>query len=147
MIKSLPDKWIRKAITDAFNGSVVDGQTINAYDTNITNDGNTDTPRNYVLMTTQSNEVDKADKCEHFWDSYILLDIITTYKRKGNQGSRLLADNILDELREALVDLQLDAASGLEIINQRMSFPSDLHATNGGEIIYRKFLRLNLYIK
>lgn len=147
MNKALPDKWIRKAVYDAFNGTLVDGETIYIYDTKVTNDANADIPDHYVIQSTQNNEVDKGDKCEWNWESYLLLDITTKFSKHGNQGSRLLADNILEALKDALSDLTLDVASGLEILNIRMSFPSDLSATSNGKIIYRKFLRLQLYIK
>lgn len=146
MNKSLPDKWVRKAVYDAFNGTVVDSYTINVYDYKITLDANTDVPDHYIIISTQNNEVDKANKCEYMWESYCLLDIITTFPKKGNQGSRLLADNILDALRDALKDLTLDVASGMEIVNVSMSFPADLVANSDGKEIYRKFLRLYLQI-
>lgn len=144
MNKSLPDKHIRKAIFDAIDGITVDGESIYCYDTRVT--GELD-PDFYVIMSTQTNEVDKGNKCEYFWESEILLDIRTVYRIPGNTGSRLLADNILDEVRDLIKALTLDIASGLEILNIRMSFPNDLNEVNESEIIYRKFLRLDLIIK
>ena len=63
MIKSLPNKWVKKAVYDVINNIVVDGKTIRCYDTNVT--GNTK-PNYYTLLTTQSNDVEKANKCEYF---------------------------------------------------------------------------------
>ena len=147
MNKSLPDKWIRKAIFDVLDDLVVDGMLIPCYDTHVVYDAQKDEPEHYILMTTQSNEVDKRNKCEWLWESSILLDIITSYNGAGNPGSRLLADNILEAARSALQGLTLDPGSGLEIITIDWSFPADISTNTGAEVIFRKFLRLELQIK
>jgi len=144
MEKTLPDKWIRKAIFDLLDEITVDGETIYCYDTRLTGALN---PDFYIIMSSQSNEVDKSNKCEYLWDSDILLDIRTVYKRAGSTGSRLLADNILDAVRNLVKDIQLDVASGLVINNRILSFPNDLNEIDESEIIYRKFLRLTLKIE
>ena len=144
MNKVLPDKWIRKAVYDAFNGTVVDTKTINVYDSQYPSiSANNDA---YVLMTVQSNEV-IYNKCSNFWLSDILLEVCTLYTSNANTGSRLLADNILDALRlEMETDLDL-TGSGLIVDSQLMFFPSDLTTklTNGS--LFRKFIRLELRIK
>ena len=147
MNKSLPDKWVRKAVYDAIDGVVVDGIVIPCYDTHVTYDAQKDEPQHYVLMTTQTSDVDKRNKCEWFYESSILLDIITSFSGAGNNGSRLLADNITDACRNALVDLTLDVASGLEIVQETMNFPADISTDVGAETIFRKFIRLELRIK
>lgn len=147
MDKSLPDKWVRKAISAVLNDIIVDGIKIPIYDTRVTTNQNKDIPQHYILMTTQTNEVDKNNKCEWFWDSSILLDIITSYDLPGNPGSRLLADNILDAARNATNNLVLDVASGLEIIIQTLSIPNDISVTTHNENIFRKLIRLELKIK
>lgn len=147
MIKAQPDKWIRKAISTAINNIVVDGMQIPCYDTRVTRDSNSDIPSHYVLMASQSNEVDKGNKCEDFWESQILLDIYTSYEVPGNTGTRVLADDILEAVKDATNSLVLDVASGLTIINQSDSFPNDLSITTKRENIFRKFLRLELKIK
>ena len=144
MEKSLPDKWVRKAIFSKLNGIVVSGNTIPCKDTRVT--GN-NIPQHYILMTTQTNSVDKANKCEFFWESSILLDIITTYDGTGNTGSRVLADDILDEVRNLTNNLVLDAASGLKVIIQTQDFPNDITTIISKENIFRKFMRLELTIK
>ena len=144
MNKVLPDKWIRKAVYNAFNGTVVDTKTINVYDSQYPSiSANNDA---YVLMTVQSNEV-IYNKCSNFWLSDILLEVCTLYTSNANTGSRLLADNILDALRlEMETDLDL-TGSGLTVDSQLMFFPSDLTTklTNGS--LFRKFIRLELRIK
>lgn len=142
MNKALPDKWIRKAVYDAVNGLVVDDNSIVCYDSRVTGKGYD----NYILLSTQSNEVDKTNKCEYLWESQILIEIFTRYKLTGNTGSRLLVDNITDEVRSLTDNLTLDAGSGLTIVRQQQSFPSDLTATTNNEIIYRKFIRIEFLI-
>ena len=142
MVKSLPDKYIRKAIYDAINGVVVDGNTILCYDTRVSGKSND----NYVILSTQSSNVAKDTKCGYKWESNILIDIITRYKLSGNTGSRLLADNILDKVRELTDTLVLDVASGLTIVTQAQSFPNDLVSTSENEIVYRKFIRIEFLI-
>jgi hypothetical protein len=100
----------------------------------------------YVLMTTQTNTVDKSTKCGNRWESSILLDIVTTFNGAGNYGSRLLADNILDKVRELTDSLTLDVASGLEVVYQSQDFPNDLVTVTSTENIYRKFMRIELLI-
>lgn len=147
MNKSLPDKWVRKAVYDAINDIVVDGKLIPCFDMKVVLDAQRDDPQHYILMTTQTNEVDKRNKCEWFWESTILLDIITSFSGVGNPSSRLLADNIVDSARAALQSLTLDAGSGLEIVKQDWEFPADLGVDTNAEVIYRKFIRLSLRIK
>jgi len=144
MNKTLPDKWLRKAIFDAVDEIVVDGEIIYVYDSRVSG---VDQPDFYVLMSSQTNEVDKNNKCEWFWESEILLDIRATFFLTEDSGSRLLVDNITDAVRNLTQNLILDGASGLEIIKTSMSFPNDLNEITEGEIMYRKFIRLNLLIK
>lgn len=143
MNKNLPDKWIRKAVYDAINNISVDGNIIPCYDSKVT--GRNKKPH-YVLITTQNNIAENVNKCEKQWRSFILLDIVTTYKNSGNTGSRLLADNILDEVRNLTDNLTLDVSSGLKIVWQKDTFPNDIVTITDNNSIYRKFLRIELYI-
>ncbi len=143
MNKIIPDKFIRKAVFDAFNGTVVDGVTVNVYDSFVTSFPDSD--KAYIVISSQGNEVD-ANKCAGLWEHDVLLEVCTWYKGTGNTGSRLLADNILDELRDALkggLDL---SAGGLEVVGQVMSFPNDRASTFPNGTLIRKFLRLELRI-
>ena len=143
MVKTLPDKYVRKAVYDAINGIVVDSEAILCYDSRSTG-SNVD---NYTLMTTQTNSVDKRTKCGYDWQSSILIEVFTRYNLTGNTGSRLLADNILDEVRSATDTLTLDGASGLDIVTQIQSFPNDLVSETNNEIIIRKFMRIEFLIE
>lgn len=143
MNKSLPDKWVRKAVFDAINNIVVDTLTIPCFDSEVPEGLEVD---HYVLMTTQTNTVDKSNKCEYWYESSILLDIVTSYSGVGNPGSRLLADNIADAVRSATDVLTLDAASGLVVLRQTQSFPNDVVTKTSVENIFRKFIRIELTI-
>ena len=143
MVKTLPDKYIRKAIYTAINNIVVDTKTIPCFDSRTT----LSSPDNYTLMTTQTNSVDKRTKCGYDWESSILIEVFTRYKLTGNTGSRLLADNILDEVRNLTDTLTLDGASGLDIVTQIQSFPNDLISETTNEIIIRKFMRIEFLIE
>jgi hypothetical protein len=147
MNKTLPDKWVRKAVYDSINNIIVDSIAIPCFDTHVSYDAQKDEPSHYVLMTTQTNDVDKRNKCEWFYESSILLDIITSFSGAGNNGSRLLVDNITDACRNALQDLTLDPSSGLVITTETMNFPADITTDVGAEVIFRKFIRLELRIK
>lgn len=147
MDKALPDKWIRKAVSAVLDDLSVDSILIPCYDLEVTRDVNSEAPRHYILMTAQSNEVDKLSKCDWHWESNILIDIVTRYPGHGNPGSRVLADDILDAARNATKDLQLDVLSGLEIVRITQSFPQDFNSTSGDENIFRKLMRLELTIK
>ena len=143
MIKQLPDKYIRKAVYDAVNNIVVDTLTIPAYDSRVT--GNV-IPQHFILMTTQTNQVNQMTKCGDVWESSILIDIVTTYDGSGNTGSRLLSDNILDAVRNATNNLVLDVASGLVVQKQIQDFPNDIVTITENENIFRKLMRLELTI-
>jgi len=139
---ALPDKYVRKALYALINGITVNTQTINIYDSKITGSV---IPKYYVLMTTQTNQVDESVKCGNRWQSSILLDIVTRYGSTGNTGSRLLADDIAEAIRNLLeADLALDG--GLNIIDQKLDFPNDLSSTTENENIFRKFIRIELTI-
>lgn len=143
MNKELPDTHVRKAVYNAVNGLIVNGLNIPIYDYRATGPH---VPDNYIIMSVQSNEVEKVNKCGWFWNSTLLLDIITIYPLPGNTGSRMMADNIVNAVRDLTYDLQLDESSGLDIVTVNQSFPSDLNATSSNQIVFRKFLRYELLI-
>lgn len=145
MNKTLPDKWIRKAVFESINAMLVNGEAIPCFDTKITQDGNGDTPTRYVLMTTQTSDVDKHSKCGWLWNSSILLDFYDIYPAHGNQGSRVFIDDMVDTARDLLQNLSLDPID-LTIQSTTMNFPADLVTDLPEEIVYRKFIRIELRI-
>ena len=143
MIKPLPDKYIRQAVYNAINNLVVDTLTIPAFDSRVS--GNI-IPDHYILLSTQTSQVNQMTKCGDVWESSILIDVVTTYDGSGNTGSRLLSENILDAVRSATNNLVLDVSSGLVIQKQTQDFPNDIVTITENENIFRKLMRLELTI-
>jgi len=143
MDKNLPDKWVRKAVYDAVNAMTISGKTIKVYDTRATGSA---VENQYIIMSSQSNEVDNGNKCEKLWDAMILLEVYTKYDSQGNTGSRVLTDDILDELKNKVLTISLDVLSNLTILTKVLSFPSDITTVTDNEIVFRKFLRLEMKI-
>ena len=138
----LPDKYIRKALFTLINNIEVNGETITIHDSKITG---SIIPSHYILMTTQTNSTNERVKCGDRWDSSILLDIVTRYGATGNTGSRLLADDITEAVRE-LLENKLVLSDDLNIITQKLNFPDDITSETDCENIFRKFIRIELTI-
>lgn len=149
MIKALPDKWIRKAIYDAINGMNITNPytseviSVPCYDYRVTSDN---TKNHFVLITTQSSDVEQITKCENSYVSRVTIDVVTSFAGSGNPGSRLLSELIADEIRQRVHNLQLDASSGLHIMKQIETFPNDISTITQNENIFRKLLILELTI-
>jgi|TARA_R110000823_G_scaffold295823_1_gene415811 hypothetical protein len=143
MIKRLPDKYVREAVSNRLSNLVVDGIDIPTYDSRVS--GNV-IPQHYILLSTQTNQVNKMTKCEDTWESSILIDIVTTYDGSGNAGSRLLADNILNNVRSYTNNLTLLPSSGLVVQKQTQDFPNDIVTITDNENVFRKLMRLELTI-
>ena len=138
MVSINPDKHIRKAIFDKINNIVVSGKTIPCYDSRGTN-----APSNYVLLTAQTKEVEKSNKCDYRWTTSILIEIYTKVTSSGNTGSRLL----LNDIEQAIYTLLQPkiTVSGFVNLTQNIIFEySGLETTTDTENISRSFLRLNL---
>ena len=139
MTTPLPDKWVRKAIYDRVHNLDVGGKIIPCYDSNAENyDGD-----HYIIMSTQTNAQD-PNKCQDGWRSTIVLEVFTRHKR--NHGSRVLADDIINEMLVELEDLNLEPASTMRIHNIRYSTPNDITDKRRNEVVHRKFLRYELEI-
>ena len=132
-----PDKHIRKAIFDKINNIVVSGKIIPCYDSRGTN-----APSNYVLLTSQTKEVDKATKCSYRWETMLLIEIFTKVTSSGNTGSRVF----LNDIEQAVYTLLLPklTVSGFENLTQNITFENSLDTPTDTELISRSFLRLNL---
>lgn len=137
----LPDKWVRKAIYDAFNGTVVSSNTVNVYDYSVPEKTY---PPHHILMLNQVNEPIETH-CGRGWLHTIQLDITTTFPQ--NTGSRVLADEIAEALLPFLDNLELDVASNLLIARKSISFPGDLRETDDKFSYFRKIINLELEIR
>lgn len=139
MITKNPDKHIRKAIYTLLNGMVVSGKTINCYDVRVT--GNT-SPQNYILFTTQTKEINKATKCGYRWDTSILIEIYTKTSAQGNSGSRVLLNDIEENCHQLLIPYL--TIPDFVVLNQIVTYETQLETVTETENIMRSFLRLNL---
>lgn len=137
MVSINPDKHIRKAIFDKINNIVVSGKIIPCYDSRGTN-----APSNYVLLTSQTKEVDKATKCGYRWETMLLIEIFTKVTSSGNTGSRVF----LNDIEQAVYTLLFPklTVAGFENLTQNITFENSLDTPTDTELISRSFLRLNL---
>jgi hypothetical protein len=139
MIETNPDKYIRKAVFDLVNGIVVNGKTINCFDTRVT--GNA-AANEYVLLTAQTKEIDKSTKCGYDWITSLLIEIYTKSSANGNSGSRVLVNDI----EQAIYTLLSPKVTVLNYTNQtqNVTFETQLETVTTTENIFRSFIRLNL---
>jgi hypothetical protein len=141
MVTINPDKNIRKAVFDLVNNIVVSAKTIKCFDSRVT--GNAKLTE-YVLLTAQTKEVLKPNKCDYQWETSLLIEIYTKTTSAGNSGSRVL----LNDIEQAIYTLLLPkvAVSGFENITQTITFETQLETVTDTENIFRSFLRLNLIL-
>jgi len=139
MINTNPDKYIRKAVTDLVNGIIVSGKQIFSFDSRLA--GNS-TLKEYILLSSQTKEVDKATKCGYRWETSLLIEIFTKTSSAGNAGSRVLVNDI----EQAMLDLLSPkiTVQGFENMTQNITFEANLETITDTEIIFRSMMRLNL---
>lgn len=130
-----PNKYVRKAIYDAVNG------TYPCFDTQVTGNLN---PTQYVLISTQDKEIDKATKCGNRWVSYTLLDIVCIYNGAGNTGSRLANDDIENAILGLIENISI---TGYTVLNTRYEFPSNLDSSTATQTVFRNFIRIILTLE
>lgn len=137
MVALNPDKEIRKAVFDRINGIEVSGRTIKCFDSRATN-----APSEYVLMTVQTKEISRTNKCERRWETSLLIEIYTRQTSSGNTGSRVLLNDIEQEVY-SLIYPTLSVA-GFQTLDQDITFEAQIDTPTDTEIVSRSFLRLNL---
>lgn len=130
-----PSKHIRKAVYNIVNA------TYPCFDMQITGNKNPDL---YVLMTSQSKTIDKANKCNYRWECSLLLDIVTVYKGSGNTGSRLKGDDAESAIYELIKNIEI---TGYEVVNRTFAFPDSLSLKTSTENMFRNFIRIELLLK
>ena len=130
-----PNKYVRKAIYDAVNG------TYPCYDMQVTGDDN---PTQYVIISTQDKEIDKATKCGDRWITYTLLDIVKIYNGAGNVGSRLVNDDMENTIMSLIANIEID---GFTVLNRRYEFPPNLDSSTETQTVYRNFIRVILTLE
>jgi len=130
-----PSKYVRKAIYDALIG------TYPCYDMQVTGKVN---PTEYVIISTQDKEIDKATKCGDRWIVSTLLDIVCIYNGAGNVGSRLKNDDMENTILGLIANINI---SGYTVINRTYEFPSNLDSSTSTQTVYRNFIRLVLTLE
>ena len=130
-----PNKHIRKAIFDAVNA------TYPCYDTQVTGKVN---PTQYVIISTQDKEINKATKCGNRWITYTLLDIVCIYNGAGNTGSRIANDNMENAILSLIENISI---TGYTVLNQTFEYPSNLDSSTSTQTVYRNFIRLVLELE
>lgn len=142
MVTTNPDKYIRKAVFDLTNNIIVSSKTIKCFDSRVT--GNADLTE-YILMTAQTKEVLKETKCEHEWETSLLIEIYTKTSSTGNSGSRVL----LNDIEQVVIDLLNPkiTIAGFTNITQNITYETQLETITDTENIFRSFLRLNITLK
>jgi hypothetical protein len=134
-----PDKHIRKKIYDLVNNQVVAGVTLKVFDSRTTNANGL---QEYILLTSQTKEVSKANKCEYRWETSLLIEIYTRSSSVGNPGSRVLLNDIEDGVYSVLQP-QINIPNYITLI-QNVTFEAQLETPTSTENIFRSFIRLNL---
>ena len=130
-----PNKYVRKALYDAISTEY------DCFDTQVTGNVN---PSQYVLISTQDKEIDKASKCGYRWVSYTLLDLVRIYDGSGNVGSRVANDDMENTIMSLIENIEID---GYTVINRRYEFPSNINTSSATQTVYRSFIRVILTLE
>ena len=130
-----PNKFVRKAIYEAVK------DTYSCFDTQVTGNKN---PTEYVIISTQDKEIDKATKCGNRWVSYTLLDIVCIYNGSGNVGSRVKNDDMENAILALIENISIP---GYQVLNRSYEFPSNLNSSTATQTVYRNFIRVILTLE
>ncbi len=130
-----PNKYVRLALYNAISTEY------DCFDTQVTGNLN---PSQYVLISTQDKEIDKASKCSYRWVSYTLLDLVRIYDGSGNIGSRVANDDMENTIMQLIENIEVD---GYTVINRRYEFPSNINTSSATQTVYRSFIRVILTLE
>lgn len=133
-------KAIRKAYFNALNGAIMDGvNPIPVYDSYAIPE---DVKYPYILLSNQNNVQRGLKRCR-FWDSDVLIDIVTgDINPIGRSKSEDIAEQIENIINPySYVDLSLDG--GYTIGNTILNSDTDLESKNDTHYVYRKLLTFN----
>lgn len=132
-----PSKYIRKYFVSALSNMVVNGKAVKVYDSHTPNNDDV-----LIILSTQTGSNDWNDKCSVDKNRTIEIQIITRYK--GNTGSRVLIDDILEEVQSRTQNIEIE---NFMVQDWSVSFPNEFYTTNSTETIFRKIINYNLNIK
>jgi len=130
-----PNKYVRKALYDAING------TYPCFDMQVTGDTN---PTQYVIISTQDKQHDRPTKCGGRWVTFTLLDLVCIYNGAGNVGSRVANDDMENAILGLIENLEVD---GFTVISQEHEFPSNVDSSTATQTVYRNFIRVVLTLE
>lgn len=139
---ALPDKWVRKAVYDKVNNVNVGSNPIPCFDYRT---GNT-SPLAYILLGAQFNDSEEFSLCGYRWNHTMNIECYTRQPSGGNPGSRLGADEIAEMVLSQIQTLELDPASGLEIVRYNVTLLTDFYEDDGQYIVASKIVQLNATI-
>jgi len=130
-----PNKHVRKALYDLISAEY------QCFDMQVTGKIN---PTQYVIISTQDKDIDKATKCGYIWEVATLLDIVCIYNGAGNVGSRVVNDDMENAILGLIENIEVD---GYEVVNRSFEFPSNLDSSTTTQTVYRNFIRVVLRLK
>lgn len=130
-----PNKHIRKALFDVIS------PLYPCFDTNVTGNLN---PTQYVIISTQDKVDDPATKCGMRVIVATLLDLVCIYNGAGNVGSRILNDDMQENIENAIENLQV---TGYNVLIQRNEYPSNLDSSSANQTVFRNFIRVILTLE
>lgn len=140
-LKDYPNKYVRKAIYDRFNGLMVSGNSIPVHDGRIPL---TQAPPAFIIIQNQSNIVDKSNKCEYDYRHTVQLNVVTQTPRSGNQNSSLLRDDITAAIYNDFGLFPLDG--GLKVLWQDVAALPGINTIEDSYLIFSQLLTVTLYI-
>lgn len=132
-----PDKWIRIYFSTALSGMIFNAKTVKVYDSHTPNNDDV-----LIILSTQTGSNDWERKCSVDKNRTILIDVITRYK--GNTGSRLLLDDIIEEI---MVRTKNIVVENFSVNDWDISFPNEIITHTSTESIFRKIIQFNLNLQ
>lgn len=139
-IAAFPDNAINKELYSRLNNLNVAGVVFPLYVSSVV----LDDPKNYIFVNTQIN-MPQFNKCGDEWQNITQIQIVT--RLSGHQGSKKMLNLATQEVITALYDFSLPVNSGLKARRANIFVENELVEDINSEIIYRKILRLECYIR
>lgn len=140
MIATFPDNAINQELKARLHNLDVNGTTFKFYIKNVTSESQ----KFYFLKSTQISQLD-FNKCGtgHITSTEIQVVVILP----KNQGSELILNKAIEALYTELEDFSLPVDTGLTVNRIELSVDNDLTEKIGGDIVYRKIVRVETHIK
>lgn len=132
-----PKKWIRKYFSTALANMVVNGKQVKVYDSHTPNNDDV-----LIILSTQTGSNDREVKCSIDKNRIIEIQVITRYK--GATGSRLLMDDITEEIQNRITDIQVE---NFTVNDWSVNFPQEFITTSSTETIFRQIINYNINLR